>query len=61
MLRSKDISRTLNVRIYKTMIFPIIVFASKVWRLKTTELNLFQVWETKIPHKIFGGVKVNGG
>lgn len=59
LLKSKVTSRSLKLRIYKTIIRPIVVFASEVWTLRTIEIQKLEVWERKVLRKIFGGKKIN--
>ncbi|VEN37593.1 unnamed protein product [Callosobruchus maculatus] len=54
-LRSKEISRRAKIRIYRTVIFPVVTYASEVWTLNKKEQNMLEVWERKILRKIFGG------
>lgn len=57
-LRSKTISRNLKVRIYRTVIRPIVIYGSEVWTMKAEEQKMLGVWERKVLRKIFGGKKV---
>ncbi|KAJ8949059.1 hypothetical protein NQ318_016961 [Aromia moschata] len=59
-LKNKGISRKLKMRIYKTVIRPIVIFGSEVWTLRKEEVQRIEVWERKVLRKIFGG-KIQGG
>lgn len=53
-------SRAVKLRIYKTIIRPVVMYGSEVWTLKKREQIMLGVWERKILRKIFGGKKVDG-
>lgn len=61
MLHSKTISRSLKLKIYKTIIRPIVVYGSEVWTLGIKEQTMLGVWERKILRKIYGGKRSAGG
>ncbi|KAJ8950564.1 hypothetical protein NQ318_015697 [Aromia moschata] len=54
-LKNKGISRKLKMRIYKTVIRPIVIFGSEVWTLRKEEVQRIEIWERKVLRKIFGG------
>lgn len=57
-LRSKTVSRKATLRIYITVINPIVLFENETWVIaKKTEIKL-QVWERKILRRIFGERKI---
>lgn len=58
-MKSKIISRKPKVQIYKTVIRPIVTYASETWTLNKTEQLRLEVWERKVLRKVFGGTKVN--
>lgn len=55
---SKTTSRSLKIRIYKTVVRPIVTFASELWILRQTDIKLIEVWERKMLRKIFGAKKI---
>ncbi|KAJ8958057.1 hypothetical protein NQ318_002069 [Aromia moschata] len=59
-LKNKGISRKLKMRIYKTVIRPIVIFGSDVWTLRKEEVQRIEIWERKVLRKIFGG-KIQDG
>jgi hypothetical protein len=53
-LRSRLISRKTKVLIYKTLIRPVLTYASESWTLTKKDENTLLVFERKILRKIFG-------
>lgn len=60
MLNSKIFSRTLKLRLYKTIIRPTVTYGCEVWNLRKQDRTMLEVWERKILRRIFGGKEVNG-
>ena len=58
-IKSKNISRSLKIRMYQTMIRPIVLYACETWTFNATESSRLEIWERKIPRKIFGGKKID--
>ncbi|KAJ4435555.1 hypothetical protein ANN_18171 [Periplaneta americana] len=58
--RSADIrpfsllSKNLKVRIYKTVILPVVLYGCETWTLTLREEHRFRVFENKVLRKIFG-------
>jgi hypothetical protein len=52
-MRSKSISRKSNLKIYRTVIKPIVTYASETWVLKEKEISMLNVRVRKILRKIF--------
>ncbi|KAJ8954674.1 hypothetical protein NQ318_011365 [Aromia moschata] len=59
-LKNKGTSKKLKMRIYKTVIRPIVIFGSEVWTLRKEEVQRIEIWERKVLRKIFGG-KIQDG
>jgi hypothetical protein len=55
-LKSKSISRKEKLAIYKTIIKPIVTYASDTWVLTKKDEALISKWERKVLRKIFGPV-----
>ena len=55
-LASKLISRRTKIRIYKTIIYPILTYGSETWILNKKEEKQLIVFENKILRKIFGPI-----
>lgn len=60
LLRNKNISRRAKLRTYKTVIRPIVTYASETWVITKKHQELLLIWERKILRKIFGGKNING-
>ena len=60
LLRNKNISRGAKLKTYKTVIRPILTYASETWVITKMEQDMILVWERKVLWKIFG-VKVESG
>jgi hypothetical protein len=54
-LSSKIFSRSMKVRVYKTIIRPAVTYGSEVWTLRKQDQLMLRVWERKILRKIYGG------
>jgi len=59
LLRSKAISRTTKIRMYKTIIRPVVLYGSEVWCL-TVNGEKIVYWERKVLREIFGLICVAG-
>lgn len=58
-LKSKSVSRGAKIRIYKSVIRPVVLYASETWTMNKSEQEMLQVWERKVLRKIFGGTQRN--
>jgi hypothetical protein len=54
LIKSKNISRSTKLNIYRTIIRPIVMYASETWRLRKLEEKMIITWESKILRRIFG-------
>ncbi|KAJ4446839.1 hypothetical protein ANN_13537 [Periplaneta americana] len=54
LLSSSLLSKNLKVRIYKTVILPILLYGCETWTLTLREEHRFRVFENKVLRKIFG-------
>ncbi|KAJ4428355.1 hypothetical protein ANN_24374 [Periplaneta americana] len=54
LLSSSLLSKNLKVRIYKTVILPVVLYGCETWTLTLREEQRLQVFENKILRKIFG-------
>jgi hypothetical protein len=57
LLRPKLLSRNTKLKIYKTLIRPILTYGSETWTLTTEEMNAIRISERKIIRKIYGPIK----
>lgn len=55
-LRSRNVSRNTKLKIYKTIIQPVILYAAETWPLKTEIFLRLQTFENKVLRKIFGPI-----
>lgn len=60
LLKSKELSRTAKVRIYRTIIRPTVTYAAETWILNKNQQQCLEGWERKVLRGILGGKKVNG-
>ena len=61
MLKSKNINRNTKKIIYKTIIRPVIMYASETWTLTRTTENMLNTWERKILRRIYGPIQDEEG
>ena len=54
LFRSKLISKTAKVKLYKTLIRPVVTYASETWVLKESTKQKLLTFERKILRRIFG-------
>lgn len=58
LMTSKNISQKTKLKMYKTLIRPVVSYGCETWRL--TEANKIMVFERRILRKIFGPIQENG-
>ena len=56
MMKSRMLSRKSKVRIYKTLIKPVVMYGSETWTMSKKDQSALLVWERKILRKIYGPV-----
>ncbi|KAJ4442258.1 hypothetical protein ANN_12124 [Periplaneta americana] len=54
LLSSSLLSKNLKVRIYKTVILPVVLYGCETWTLNLREEHRLRVFENKVLRKIFG-------
>ncbi|GFW20053.1 uncharacterized protein TNCV_867591 [Trichonephila clavipes] len=59
-LRSKFISGKTKLRLYKTLILPVLLYASETWTLNLETIRALETFERKALRTIFGPVKDQG-
>lgn len=59
-LRSKFVRRNTKIKIYKTLIIPVLIYGSETWTLSAAAKNMLGVFERKILRMIFGPVCEDG-
>jgi hypothetical protein len=48
------LSKNLNIRIYKTIILPVVLYGFEAWSLTLTEQHKLRVFENRVLKRIFG-------
>jgi hypothetical protein len=51
---SRLISRNLKIKIYKTVILPVVLYRCETWSLSLGEVHRLRVFESRVLRKIFG-------
>ena len=60
-MSSRFISKNLKIKIYKTIILPVVLYGCETWSLTLREECSLRAFETKIMRRIFGPKRdVNG-
>jgi hypothetical protein len=54
LLSSRFISRTLKIKIYKTVILPVLMYGCETWSLTLREEQRLRVCENRVLRRIFG-------
>jgi hypothetical protein len=60
LLLSNFLSRKTKLLIYKTLIRPVLTYASETWTLTVKEERLLGLFERRVLRSVFGGTKENG-
>jgi hypothetical protein len=60
MFQSKLISKMAKLKLYSSVIRPVVTYACKTWALKETIINRLMVFERKVLRKIVGPTNKNG-
>jgi hypothetical protein len=53
-LSSRLISKNLKIKIYRTVIFPVVLYGFETWSLTSREEQRLRVFENRVLRKIFG-------
>ena len=59
LMKSKFLKKNTKMKIYKTMIRPVITYSSETWTLTTKDENNLRIFERQILRKIFGAVNID--
>jgi hypothetical protein len=54
LLSSRLISRNLKIRIYRTIILPVVLYGCETWSLALREEHRLRVFESRVLRRIFG-------
>jgi endonuclease/exonuclease/phosphatase family metal-dependent hydrolase len=60
-MKSKIVSKTTKIRLYKTLILPTLMYGCETWTLTKASENLLGCFERKILRKIYGPVQLDQG
>ena len=58
---SRLISKNLKIKIYKTIILPVVIYACETWSLTLREESRLRVFENRILRRIFGSKREENG
>jgi hypothetical protein len=53
-MSSRLLSKNLKIRIYKTIIFPVVLYGCETWSLTLREEHRLRVFENRVQRKVFG-------
>jgi hypothetical protein len=54
LLCSRLLSKKVKVRIYKTIILPVVLYGCEIWSLKLRDEHRLRVFENRVLRRIFG-------
>jgi hypothetical protein len=54
LLSSRLVSKKLKIKIYRTVIFPVVLYGCEAWSLTLKEEHRLRVFENRVLRKIFG-------
>jgi hypothetical protein len=54
LLPSRPLSRNVKVKIYKTIILPVVLYGCQTWFLTSREEHRLRVFENRVLRRIFG-------
>jgi hypothetical protein len=54
LLSSRLLSKNVKIRIYKTIILPVVLYGCETWSLTLREEHRLRVFENRVLRKIFG-------
>jgi hypothetical protein len=57
--KSRLVTEQSKLKLYRTVIRPIVTYASEIWVMKETIIQKLSVFERKILRRIFGSTKEN--
>ena len=59
LIKSKFLTKNTKMKIYKTMIRPVVTYSSETWTLTAKDENNLRIFEKQILRKIFGPVNTD--
>jgi hypothetical protein len=60
LFRSRTVSRIVKIKIYKTVLKPIVMFGCEAWPITEKDKTRLNMWERKILRKVYGPVTEKG-
>jgi hypothetical protein len=60
LLKSRAVARNTKVRMYRTIIRPVVTYGSETWCLTANDERSLRTWQRKVLRKIYGPVYDNG-
>jgi hypothetical protein len=60
LLKSALLSRSTKMKLYRTLIRPIVTYAAETWTLNISDENALRIFERKVIRKIYGPVCEDG-
>jgi hypothetical protein len=54
LLSSRLLSKNLKIRIYKTIILPVVLYGCETWSLTLREDHILRMFENRVLRRIFG-------
>ena len=59
LIKSKFLTKNAKMKMYKTMIRPVVTYSSETWALTAKDENNLRIFERQILRKISGPVKID--
>jgi hypothetical protein len=59
LIKSKFVKKNTKMKIYKTMIRPVVMYSSETWTLTAKDENNLRIFERQILMKIFGPINID--
>jgi hypothetical protein len=60
-MKSRELNRSSKLKIYKTLIRPVVTYGSETWTLTSRNEQQLKIFEGKILRKIFGPIQDEDG
>jgi hypothetical protein len=60
LFRSRTVSRIVKIKIYKTILKPVVVFGCEAWSMTEKDKTRLNMWERKILRRVYGPVTEQG-